>query len=305
MNAESTVVFDRILSAVLNGTVQGALLASTLWLSLRVLPRTNAATRHALGLDFLVLLALLPIGHFFRAEQPATEIPPSQLAPALFPAEKENPPANVQSEAVMERLREAPGSEESLDEMTSSGQGTGVEPTDQEEAYSSVPMDSEERFYLSTLNVPFSLPKYASAILVGLWLVLAAARLVRLGMQCWSLRSLKHHSRSASIETCELISRLCRELEVRRTPQLCISSEIHSPMALGFRKPAILLPSALVDRGNEGRLEPILRHELAHIVRRDDWSNLLQQMVYAIFFFHPGVTVALATLDRRSRDRLR
>src|SRR5436190_20968032 len=103
MNAESTVVFDRILSAVLNGTVQCALLASTLWLSLRVLPRTNAATRHALGLAFLVLVALLPIAHFFGHQQAATELPSSRLTPVLFPAEKENPPG-VQSEVVMERL---------------------------------------------------------------------------------------------------------------------------------------------------------------------------------------------------------
>jgi beta-lactamase regulating signal transducer with metallopeptidase domain len=71
-------------------------------------------------------------------------------------------------------------------------------------------------------------------------------------------------------------------------------------MAVGFRKPAILLPSALVDGGNEARLEPILRHELAHIVRRDDWSNLLQQVIHAIFFFHPGVwwLSSRLTIDR-------
>jgi hypothetical protein len=36
-------------------------------------------------------------------------------------------------------------------------------------------------------------------------------------------------------------------------------------------------------------LKPILIHELTHLQRRDDWTNLLQKMVRAIFFFHPAV----------------
>src|SRR5262245_57500861 len=134
MNAESTAVFDRILSALLNGTVQGVLLASTLWLSFRVLPRTNAATRHALGLAFLVLAALLPMAHFFRPEAPAAEVPPSQVTSALFPVEKENSPANVQSEAVLERFAEVIRRADSFDEMPSSAQGAGIDPNDCEEA---------------------------------------------------------------------------------------------------------------------------------------------------------------------------
>ncbi len=36
-------------------------------------------------------------------------------------------------------------------------------------------------------------------------------------------------------------------------------------------------------------LNQILLHELAHLRRWDDWTNLAQQLVKALFFFHPAV----------------
>jgi len=36
-------------------------------------------------------------------------------------------------------------------------------------------------------------------------------------------------------------------------------------------------------------LNQILLHELAHLRRYDDWTNLAQQLVRAVFFFHPAV----------------
>src|SRR5438046_6500814 len=101
MNAESAVVFDRILSALLNGTVQGALMVLILWLSLRVLSRTNAATRHALGLAVLILTALLPIAHFFGQQVAKEEDSSFGLAPTVFSPEMKTLPANFQSDALM------------------------------------------------------------------------------------------------------------------------------------------------------------------------------------------------------------
>jgi hypothetical protein len=35
--------------------------------------------------------------------------------------------------------------------------------------------------------------------------------------------------------------------------------------------------------------EPVLRHELAHVRRYDDWANLIQHLVQVALFFHPAV----------------
>ncbi len=40
---------------------------------------------------------------------------------------------------------------------------------------------------------------------------------------------------------------------------------------------------------NADEVEHVLRHELAHVERRDDWGNLAQQTIQAALFFHPAV----------------
>ena len=51
----------------------------------------------------------------------------------------------------------------------------------------------------------------------------------------------------------------------------------------------IVLPTwALVDLP-AGEFSIILRHEFAHLRRWDDWTNLIQKVVRAMFFFHPAV----------------
>ena len=83
MNAELSAICDRILSAVLNGAAQGLLLVLLLIALLRLLRGINAATRHALELTTLVLLALLPVAHFYfdRAELNwfSTAVPPATV----------------------------------------------------------------------------------------------------------------------------------------------------------------------------------------------------------------------------------
>jgi hypothetical protein len=50
-----------------------------------------------------------------------------------------------------------------------------------------------------------------------------------------------------------------------------------------------MLPAWTLRELTSNKLKPILIHELTHLKRRDDWTNLLQKMVRAIFFFHPAV----------------
>jgi hypothetical protein len=51
----------------------------------------------------------------------------------------------------------------------------------------------------------------------------------------------------------------------------------------------IVMPAALVLELNEQEFDDLGVHELAHIRRYDDWTNLLQQILQAILFFHPAV----------------
>jgi hypothetical protein len=78
---------------------------------------------------------------------------------------------------------------------------------------------------------------------------------------------------------------LRENLGVRRNVNLRVSTECRSPVVLGFFKPIILLPAD----ASLATSEHVLRHELAHVRRRDDWANLIQHGIKAVFFFHPAI----------------
>jgi hypothetical protein len=54
-------------------------------------------------------------------------------------------------------------------------------------------------------------------------------------------------------------------------------------------KPLIVLPGWVMRELSTDELNQILLHELAHLRRWDDWTNLAQKVVRALCFFHPAV----------------
>jgi len=91
----------------------------------------------------------------------------------------------------------------------------------------------------------------------------------------------------------EMLSRLKRKIKVGRSVALKSSSEIYTPISFGIFSHTIIIPDDVIGRGGfqaclySDELEMILTHELAHIKRRDYLINFLQNMLKAIFFFHP------------------
>ena len=61
------------------------------------------------------------------------------------------------------------------------------------------------------------------------------------------------------------------------------------PAAIGFFQPLIVLPAWSMRELSAEELNSILIHELAHLRRWDDWTNLAQKVLRALFFFHPAI----------------
>jgi len=74
-----------------------------------------------------------------------------------------------------------------------------------------------------------------------------------------------------------------------RPVDLCTSDRVQVPTAIGVVKPAVIIPSWVMQELSPEELNQILLHELAHLHRWDDWTNLAQKLVKALFFFHPAV----------------
>ena len=68
-----------------------------------------------------------------------------------------------------------------------------------------------------------------------------------------------------------------------------ISPTILQAMAVGYLRPMVLLPAAMVTQMQPEMLEAVIAHELAHIRRFDLWINLGQRVAETLLFYHPAV----------------
>ena len=74
---------------------------------------------------------------------------------------------------------------------------------------------------------------------------------------------------------------------LRRAVELRHGGDVTVPIVIGFRRPAIIVPTDLLESAGGERRDAILAHELAHIVRGDLGWQLLERLVGAALWFHP------------------
>ena len=133
-------------------------------------------------------------------------------------------------------------------------------------------------------------PKIAlPPIPVLLWSVIAFSLLLRLGAGYVRLRFAKGSlspDDSLSARAMSLASGSHRNMQVGTTRVLS------EPCVIGFVRPAIALPASLARSLSDEDVTRVLRHECAHISRYDDYANLIQQIIRAVFFFNPVAHIA-------------
>jgi TonB family protein len=94
-----------------------------------------------------------------------------------------------------------------------------------------------------------------------------------------------------------MLDRLRLGMAIGKPVVLAASDRVRSPVVVGWLKPLILFPTALVNRLDADQIEMILAHELAHIRRHDHLVNLVQTVIETLLFYHPVV----ALVSRRIR----
>lgn len=140
----------------------------------------------------------------------------------------------------------------------------------------------------SLVAAEFTLPASWAAAFLVFWIVVAIAALARVAAGVRQIRRIRGECREipdAQLDPATLA--ILRQ--TRRPVRLLVSDKARVPAAIGFRRPAIVLPAWSLAEMSPSELQPILIHELAHLRRHDDWTNLLQKALRAILFFHPAV----------------
>lgn len=139
-------------------------------------------------------------------------------------------------------------------------------------------------------HAAIALPKSWAIYFLAGWGILALWFSLRLGRAIWHLNALRKSC--IPIDPSELDPVLQRTLQQHgggRQIALCTSEQVRVPTAVGLVKPAILIPHSLMCELSACELNQVVLHELAHFRRWDDWTNLIQQVLTALLFFHPAV----------------
>jgi beta-lactamase regulating signal transducer with metallopeptidase domain len=130
---------------------------------------------------------------------------------------------------------------------------------------------------------------WAVAIFVG-WAVIAVVATARLVAGLISVGKLRRQcSAIAPSDLPPALRQTLDEMRLTRPMAICRSRAVTVPTVIGFFKPAILIPEWVLTELSVEELKIILLHECAHLRRRDDWTNLAQKILRAMFFFHPAI----------------
>jgi bla regulator protein blaR1 len=126
------------------------------------------------------------------------------------------------------------------------------------------------------------------------WAVGVGVAMARLATGLWHLRQLRRSC--TPVVAADLDPAVRKTVEVigasksASKPVTVATSEcVRVPAAIGFWRRTIVLPAWALRELPPEDLNVILLHEFAHLRRGDDWTNLIQKIVRALFFFHPAV----------------
>ena len=142
----------------------------------------------------------------------------------------------------------------------------------------------------AALHPLLTLPGDLGLLLFVVWVVMASVSLLHLAVGLRRLHALRQNC--VAIEVAGLdpaIRKTIASLSSPRSVTLATSEQVSVPAAIGFFNPMIVIPSWALRELPPQELNVIVLHELAHLRRWDDWTNLLQKIVRAIFLFHPAV----------------
>jgi beta-lactamase regulating signal transducer with metallopeptidase domain len=132
----------------------------------------------------------------------------------------------------------------------------------------------------------FSWPSLVWPVLFALWATGVIISLLRLGNSLWKLHVIK--SGAQRISTTDLDCPYADLLHPDAAKvSILLSEGIQSPGLAGLFRPVILLPADIALWTSREERASILRHELAHIKRRDHLVSLFQTCLRALLFFHP------------------
>ena len=143
---------------------------------------------------------------------------------------------------------------------------------------------------------PFQFKPVWSVVIAGVWGLLSLLRAAQLLFSAIRLRGLAKRATPVQPDSAlRAFLQIGTAAGKVRRAELCASAEVQRPCVFGFFRPRILVPPGLMERLSALELQQVVLHEMEHLRRADDWTNLLQKIALVLFPMNP----ALVWVERR------
>ncbi len=103
------------------------------------------------------------------------------------------------------------------------------------------------------------------------------------------INRLKRNCSPLSSEWQQTVLKVLQRTGLSGSTPIRVSAATTIPIVVGFFKPMILLPSAMLLSMSADQVESIIMHELYHIRRLDHVVNMLQLLLEILLFYHPAM----------------
>lgn len=258
-----TPVGERLAWALIHSLWQGAAIAVVLALGLRALRQRSAAARHAACMvALLTMFAAAAVTAILSSSDIAQHGRTSSALPVPVEPSVPQIPATQRYDTAQES---AP-------------------------ALSSKPSDAPAPIHPTAIARSWrELLKPVLPWITGVWIAGVLMLSLRHCGGWWRVHTLRRLGSAVSGPIHRTFDQLVVRFGLKRAVRLIQSADTLTPMLTGVLKPIVILPVRVLTGLSPTEIEAILAHELAHLVRRDAWSNLVQVIIETVLFYHPAV----------------
>lgn len=243
--------------AIIHSVWQGAIIALSLALALRILQKSASHVRYALACAALALMFVCPVATSLWLN--------SSLSNTATSSEKINqPPDGAEEQRLRGKVNDAAVAAE---EELFPGANSGFE---------------------KTLNFTVQAERFFPWIIM-FWTFGVLIFSIRLSAGFFYTRRFIKFAAAPSGSLVEkTLDELLRRLNIKKQVKVLESVLVKIPMTVGWLSPVILLPPSALLGLTPQQLQSILAHELVHIKRCDFLVNILQTIVETLLFYHPA-----------------
>ncbi|MDQ6609337.1 MAG: M56 family metallopeptidase [Bacteroidota bacterium] len=136
---------------------------------------------------------------------------------------------------------------------------------------------------------------FSASITYLLLLVFPATRLIKNWQFIQVIK--KQGLQKANLDYRLFVQNIGAHLGITQKIKLAVSELISSPITIGYLKPVILLPVAILNNLSPTQVEAILLHELSHIRRYDYLLNLIVTIIHTLLYFNPFVKIFMNAIE--------